>query len=61
VAAQNQFTELPLAIPGQQIARGNLLRETRRSQFCQSKNAWFATKHEAKRSARLYHQPAATT
>jgi hypothetical protein len=32
-AAQNQFPELPKAIPGQQIAEGNLLRATRRSQL----------------------------
>ncbi|MDR1316616.1 MAG: TolC family protein [Spirochaetales bacterium] len=44
---------------GQVIAAGNYLRLTRRSQFCSDKIAWFVTKREAKRSARLYHQPAA--
>jgi hypothetical protein len=32
---------------------------TRRSQFCSDKIAGSVTKHEAKRNARIYHQPAA--
>jgi hypothetical protein len=60
VAAQNQAPELPSQFRGQVIASGNYLRITRRSQFL-DKIAWFATKREAQRSARLYHQPAATT
>jgi hypothetical protein len=46
-AAQNQLPELPEAIPGQQIAFGNLLRVTRRSQFCSDKIACSVTKHVA--------------
>jgi hypothetical protein len=46
---------------GQVIAVGNYLPIILRSQFCSDKIACFATKHEAQRSARLYHQPAAAT
>ncbi|MDR1179885.1 MAG: hypothetical protein LBK44_05210 [Spirochaetales bacterium] len=59
MTAQNQAVILPSAKSRvHNCYFSNYVPITRRSQFCSDKIAWSVTKHEAKRNARSYHQPA---